>query len=257
MIIAADVGNTCIAIGVYDVNDVLIRHFVMPSDLNTGLKDFEDFFISNLSGIKEFDGAIIGSVVDELNDRICYAILDLYNIQPVMLTSDMNTGITIALKNNSEIGADRIANGYRAYELYKRAVIAVDFGTATTFDIVNSKGIFVGGIIAPGINTQLSSLNNSTSKLPKINAGYIDKVIGKCTFEAVLSGVVRGTACMADGMLGLCEAELGEKAAIISTGGFSNIISKYMVKKFDAVISNLTLEGLRDLYKLNSKAKIF
>ena len=117
------------------------------------------------------------SVVEEINDRLCYAIQYLYKVQPVLLSSTSNTGITLSLKNNSEIGADRIANGFRAFELYKDAVIVVDFGTATTFDIVNKNGEFIGGIIAPGLTTQFASLNKSTSKLPKLDVEYIEKAI--------------------------------------------------------------------------------
>ena len=159
--------------------------------------------------------------------------------------------ITLKLKNNSEIGADRIANGVRAYEIYKQAVIVVDFGTATTFDIVNGKGEFIGGIIAPGLGTQLNSLGRATEKLPELKVAEIEHFIGDCTTDAILSGVIRGTACMIDGMLENCISELNESPVIIGTGGLCNIIAKYMTKKFDAINPNLTLEGLRDLFPLN------
>ena len=246
MLLVIDAGNTQITFGLYE-GDVLVRSFAVLTDVKLSVRELEESLSSNISG--KIDGAIIGSVVDELNERLKYAVLDLYKVMPVVLTPDMDTGISIGLKDNSEIGADRIANAYRAYELYKKAVIVVDFGTAVTFDIVNSKGCFIGGIIAPGLNTQLKSLNVSTSKLPKLEVEDVDNVIGKNTKEAILSGVIAGCASMVEGMLIKCEKELGEKAVIISTGGHCEIVSKYMTRKFDAVIPNLTLEGLRDLYK--------
>jgi len=255
MILTLDVGNTSTTAGVYE-NDELVRHFRLPSDKEKTVRDYEEMLEANLGSVV-IDGAIIGSVVEELNDRLCYAVQDLYNIRPVLLSSKSNTGIKLALKNNDEIGADRIANGFRAYSLFKKAVIVVDFGTATTFDIVNSRGEFIGGIITPGLKTQFKSLNASTSKLPHLEMNYVEKAIGNCTNEAIMSGIVRGSACLIDGMIEQCENELGEKAVIIATGGFCNIISKYMTRKFDYLSKNLTLEGLRDLYKLNSRAEIF
>lgn len=255
MILVLDVGNTSTTVGLYK-NDELIRHFRMSSDRNKTVKEFQKELDVNLGSVN-IKGAIIGSVVEEINDRLCYAIQYLYKVQPVLLSSESNTGITLSLKNNSEIGADRIANGYRAYELYKNAVIVVDFGTATTFDIVNNNGEFVGGIIAPGLKTQFTSLNKTTSKLPKLDIEYIEKAIGNCTHEAIMSGIVRGTACMIDGMLEQCEQELGQEATIIATGGFCKVISKYMKHKFDNISPNLTIEGLRDLYNINSRAKLF
>ena len=255
MILTLDVGNTSITAGIYN-NEELVKKFRMPSDTTKTVKDYEALLASNIEQLS-LSGAIIGSVVEELNDRLSYAILDLYKINPVILSEQSNMTIKITLKNNSEIGADRIANGFRAYELYKKSVIVVDFGTATTFDIVNSKGEFIGGIIAPGLQTQFSILNKATSKLPQLDVEYIEKAIGNCTTDAILSGVVRGTACMIDGMLAQCEQELNDKPIIIATGGFCNVVAKYMTRQFDYISPNLTIEGLRDLYKLNSKAKIF
>lgn len=250
MLLVIDAGNTQITFGLYE-GDVLVRCFTVKTDVKLSVREIEEQL--SLNAAENIDGAIIGSVVNELNERLKYAVLDLYDVMPVILTSDMDTGITIDLKDNSEIGADRIANGYRAYELYKKTVIVVDFGTAVTFDIVNSGGCFIGGIIAPGLNTQLKSLNGSTSKLPKLEVEDIENVIGKNTKEAILSGVIAGCASMVEGMIEKCERELGEKAVIISTGGHCKLISKYMTRRFDSIIPNLTLEGLRDLYKRGVK----
>ncbi|MCD8377516.1 MAG: type III pantothenate kinase [Candidatus Gastranaerophilales bacterium] len=255
MIITIDIGNTSTAVGLFNSTE-LVKQFRMPSDEEKTVRDYEDMLYSNLGSV-DIDGAIIGSVVENLNDRLCYAVMDLYGVKAVILSNQSRTGIRLTLKNNSEIGADRIANGYRAFQLYKKSVITVDFGTATTFDIVNSKGEFIGGVIAPGIQTQFNSLNRATAKLPELDIDYIDYAIGDCTQNAILSGVVRGSACMIDGMIDMCEQELGEKAVIIATGGFCNIVSKYMKRSFDLISPNLTLEGLHELYLLNAQPPVW
>lgn len=123
--------------------------------------------------------------------------------------------------------------------------------------MVNKNGEFIGGVIAPGVNLQLQVLNKFTSKLPKIDVAKSDRAIGRNTGEAILSGVIRGTACMIDGLVEQCEKELGEngvptRATIIATGGYSNLIANYVKRPFDFINPTLTLEGLRFLYELNS-----
>ena len=246
MILTIDAGNTSITCGIFD-QDRLVSKFRIPSDIN---RDFVEVFRRKIFPTK-ISGAIISSVVEELDDRLCCAVEKVCGIKPVMLSYNSNMPVTLKLENNSEIGADRIANGVRAWNLYKKAVIVVDFGTAITFDIVNSKGEFIGGLIAPGLKTQFDSLGKATSKLPDIGIDYIEKVIGNNTRDAILAGVVRGTAAMIDGMLKQSVDELGENPVIIATGGFCEIVAKYMDEKFDLISHDFTIEGLFDLYKIN------
>ncbi|MBQ9688143.1 type III pantothenate kinase, partial [bacterium] len=138
-----------------------------------------------------------------------------------------------------------------AYVNYDKPCIVIDFGTAISFDVVNSNGEFLGGVIAPGLRLQVNALNKFTSKLPKIEMSISNAAIGNNTTEAILSGVIRGTACMIDGLIKQCEAELGEKAVIVATGGYSGLISNYLSQPFDFINPTLTLEGLRILYNLN------
>ena len=135
--------------------------------------------------------------------------------------------------------------------MYSKPAIIVDLGTATTFDILDKFGNFIGGVIMPGLNLQFRALNKSTSKLPRIEAGAVDSAIGNNTADAILSGVIRGSACAIEGLIEQCEKELGENAVIVATGGYSGLISKYMKRQFDFVNPYLTLEGLRFLYELN------
>lgn len=249
MILAIDIGNTNITCGLF-ANDNLVKSFRLPTDISITANRYAEIFKAEI-GTSEIKGAVIGSVVDDITDRVIFAVKSTTKIEPIVLTYKSKMPITLSLKNNSELGSDRIANGIRAWNLFKKTVIVVDFGTATTFDIVNSKGEFIGGMISPGVKTQLKSLSDSTSLLDEFEPDDVDFVIGNCTKNAILSGVIRGIACMVDGMIEQTEFELGEKPILIATGGFSKIITKYMKRKFDLISPHLTLEGLNDLYHSN------
>lgn len=249
MLLALDIGNTSITIGIFNGESIdSIKR--IPSNIHYSTDTYKDLLIDTLGSIN-IEGCIIASVVNGLDKTLYDAVLSVFGIESVILSPNLNIGIKLILKDNNEIGADRIANGIAAARLYKLPVIVVDFGTANTFDIVNSKGEFIGGVIAPGINTQLTSLSKCTSKLPKLDATVSEKAIGDNTLDAILSGVIRGTACMVEGLLSECEKEMGEKATIVATGGNCELISQYMNRKFDYVNPTLTLHGLKELYKLN------
>lgn len=249
MLLALDIGNTSITIGIFNGESIdSIKR--IPSNIHYSTDTYKDLLIDTLGSIN-IEGCIIASVVNGLDKTLYDAVLSAFGIEAVILSPNLDIGIKLTLKDNNEIGADRIANGIAAAQLYKLPVIVVDFGTANTFDIVNSKGEFIGGVIAPGINTQLISLSKCTSKLPKLDATVSEKAIGDNTLDAILSGVIRGTACMVEGLLSECEKEMGTKATIVATGGNCELISQYMNRKFDYVNPTLTLQGLKELYKLN------
>lgn len=249
MLLTADIGNTSIALGVFE-GEKLVETFRIASDKDLSQKEYE-VLLQNLCKSFEIDGCIIASVVDGLSKKFQSAVDNVFNIKSILLTNECKTGVKIALQNPKEAGADRIANACAAFMLYEKPCIVVDFGTATSFDIVNKNGEFIGGVIAPGLNLQMKVLNSFTSKLPKIDVAKSDKAIGRNTSEAILSGVIRGSACMIDGLVEQCEAELGEKATLIATGGYSGLFSNYLKRPFDFINPTLTLEGLRFLYELN------
>ncbi len=249
MLLTADIGNTSITLGLFE-EDALVEEYRLASDKDLSLEEYE-VLLKTL--FKEFnvDGAIISSVVEELTKKFKTAVDNVFKLDAIILSTDINTGVKIALDVPNEAGADRIANAAGAYVLYKHPVIVVDFGTATTFDIVNGNGEFVGGIIAPGLNLQLKALNKFTSKLPRIEVALSNSAIGHNTTDAILSGVLRGSAAMIDGLIEQCEKELGEKAVIVATGGYSGLIANYLKRHFDFINPTLTLEGLRYLYQIN------
>ena len=254
MILTIDIGNTSTNIGIFNESGVLAYSFKMASDKKRSEDEYGlmmHYFISN-SGLKdEIKGAIISSVVVTLTQRYQTAVEKYLNITPKIINHKINTGVKICIDKPEEIGADRIANGCAALKLYSLPAIVVDFGTSTNFDIVNENGEFVGGIIAAGLKIQADALYNFASKLPKLKIEEAKKTIGTNTIDAMLSGVVRGHGAMIDGLLKQCEKELGKKACIIATGGYSETVSEYMERKFDYIDMDLTLKGLYELYKMN------
>ena len=249
MLLTADIGNTNITLGLFD-SEALVEEFRLASDKDLSQDEYEVLLKSLFKDFK-IKGCIIGSVVEELNDKFTNAVKNVFNIKPIFLTNKINTGVKIKTDFPDEVGADRIANAAGAYILYKKPTIVVDFGTATTFDIINSDGEFIGGIIAPGLKLQMNVLNKFTSKLPRIDVAISSKAIGHNTVDAILSGVIRGAGCMIDGLVKQCETELGQKAVLVATGGYSGLIANYLERPFDYINPTLTLEGLRHLYNLN------
>ena len=249
MLLTADIGNTSITLGLFD-NDALVEEYRLASDKDLSLEEYE-VLLKSLFKEYKIDGCIISSVVEELTKKFKKAVDNVFKLDSLVLTTKINTGVKICLDNPKEAGADRIANAAGAYVLYNYPVIVIDFGTATTFDIVNGKGEFVGGIIAPGVNLQVKALNKFTSKLPRIEITPSSAAIGHNTNDAILSGILRGTAAMIDGLVEQCEKELGQKAVIVATGGCSGLISTYLKRQFDFINPTLTLEGLRYLYQIN------
>lgn len=255
MLLAVDIGNTNITLGIFD-KEKLIENFRLTSDKKLShegyealLKEFCDKF--------EIKDCVIGSVVEELGLTLKLACDKFFSLDSLLINSEKEYGIKILLENPKKVGADRIANAFGAKNKYTLPAIIVDIGTATTFDVVSKNGDFLGGVIMPGLNLQLKSLNANTSKLPQIEINTSKKAIGNSTENAMLSGVIRGSACAIEGLINQCEAELGEKATIIATGGHSKLISEYMVRKFDFVDPFLTLEGLKLLYELNTKPSMY
>ena len=236
MLLTADIGNTSITLGLFD-NDALVEEYRLASDKDLSLEEYE-VLLKSLFKEYKIDGCIISSVVEELTKKFKKAVDNVFKLDSLVLTTKINTGVKICLDNPKEAGADRIANAAGAYVLYNYPVIVIDFGTATTFDIVNGKGEFVGGIIAPGVNLQVKALNKFTSKLPRIEITPSSAAIGHNTNDAILSGILRGTAAMIDGLVEQCEKELGQKAVIVA-------------RQFDFINPTLTLEGLRYLYQIN------
>lgn len=253
MLLVADIGNTTTTIGLFDKNKLIGKW-----SFSTDIKKSEDEYGILIYNIVKHNGfekkitdAIISSVVVQLTERIELAFSKYFGIKSIIVSHKINTGIKINIKSPQEVGADRIVNAYYASKHYKLPGIVIDFGTATSFDVVNANGEFIGGIIAAGIKIQAGALSQFTSKLPKLRIEGSKCVIADNTIDAMLSGIVRGHAAMIDGLILACEKELGAKVTTIATGGYCTIVAQYMSRPFDSINENLTLDGLYELWKIN------
>lgn len=251
MLLVLDIGNTNITLGLYD-DENLIKTFRLETNKNSTTEEYSKK-ISNLLSEYPIKSCIIGSVVDDLNIILKNACDKVFNINSLVFNNTLETGIALDVAEPHKVGVDRIANAYASYKLYPQPSIVIDSGSATTFDIISADGRFFGGIIMPGINMQLNSLCEKTSKLPKIEIEEIDNTIGTDTKSCILSGVIRGHVCAIEGLIEQCEKELGQKATVIITGGISPVILKYLKRKIDYMNETLTIEGFKLLYKLNNK----
>ena len=171
-------------------------------------------------------------------------------IEPIIVEPGIKTGMPILYENPQEVGADRIVNAVAGYEKYRKALIIVDFGTATTFDYVTPKGEYVGGVICPGMMISLEALFSSASKLPRIELVKPKDIIGKNTITAMQAGIVYGYISLVDGIVERMKQAVATDPRVIATGGLANLIYKES-QSLDEVDEMLTLRGLKILYEKN------
>ena len=258
MLLAIDVGNTNIKYGVFD-NDKLIASFRVSSRLSRTADEYGSVLVNLLatSGLSknDIDGVIISSVIPSLNYTICHMCEFFFGISPVMIGPGVKTGLNIKADNPKEVGADIIVNSVSAFNKYGGPIVVIDFGTATTFDVISKDFELLGVIIAPGIKTSLEGLVSNTAQLPMIELDAPKTVIGKNTKHCMQSGIIFGFAGLVDNILFKIKKELGvDDLTVVATGGLGEIIAKE-VKSIKKVDRTLTLDGLNMIYKLNNPNK--
>ena len=239
MRLVADIGNTNITFAIFDV-DKIVKKFRIPSRITLSSDDYKKSLKQEV-GFK-IDECTIICVVEGLDTVLKRACDELFGINSTIFSAKNAPDIKLAVEHPETVGADRIANAFVVCKNYSLPAIVVDLGTATTFDIISKDKEFFGGIILAGLDMQLRALNQFTSKLPKYNVKKSEKAIGVDTETAILSGVVRGSASAIDGLIAQCEAEMGENATVILTGGFSEFIAEYLTRKPDFIDPDLTLK---------------
>ncbi len=258
MLLVIDVGNTNIVLGVYD-GEKFIGSWRMTTALSrtsdeTGLFIMQLFEHSKIN-CKDIKNAIISSVVPNINYSLTHAIRKYFNINPMIVESGMKTGINIKSDNPKEIGADRIVNMVAGYSIYGGPVVIIDYGTATTYDVVNEKGEYITCIIAPGIQVCAEAIYQRAAKLPKVEIKKPDTIIHKSTVGSLQAGIVFGKIGETKYIIDRLKNDLNyPDLKVVATGGLSRVIDdKYEI--FDIYDPLLTLKGLKILYEKNKKPK--
>ena len=256
MLLAIDTGNTNITVGVFDGDKLATSFRLTTKEVFTS-----DEYGLHLRGIirEKFgevvpvDGCIISSVVPNVMHSLTSAIIKYFDVRPVIVGPGLKTGIHIRIDNPKEMGADKITDVVAAHEIYGGNLIVIDFGTATTFDLVDSEGIYLAGVIQPGISISAQALSSRAAKLPNIELTKPKTILAKNTVDAMQAGVVYGYIGACKHIINEMKASSGlEDIKVVATGGLGRIVSNEL-PEIDFYDQNLTLKGLRILYDKNKK----
>ena len=261
MLLAIDVGNTNIVLGVFD-DDRLVESWRLAT-LRERTSDEIGIWVAQLFEHRAIDadkvtGIVMGSVVPPLTSTFIAMAQRYFGMRPLNVDSSVDTGMPILYKNPAEVGADRILNGVAAYRLYGRdrraPMIVVDFGTATTFDAISAKGEYLGGVITPGMQISADALFQRAARLPKVDVRKPPSIIGQTTVTSMQAGLFFGYVSMVDGIVQRMRKELpaGDRAACIATGGMAEILASETTS-IQRVDPDLTLQGLRLIWERAQK----
>ncbi|AGB40157.1 pantothenate kinase, type III [Halobacteroides halobius DSM 5150] len=253
MILAIDVGNTNIVLGLYQEDELLIDWRIstdrkkMPDEYGMLLANL--FSTANQS-LEDVERVIISSVVPPIIHALEEVSIKYLGVKPLVVGPGVKTGINIKTDNPKEVGADRIVNAVAVKHLYNGPAIIVDFGTATTLDALSATGDYLGGAIAPGIGISTEALFDRAAKLPKIELDFPKRVIGKDSHDSLQAGILYGFVGQVDGLVKRMKKEFKQEPKVIATGGLADLITS---ESEEIEINNqfLTLEGLKIVAKLN------
>jgi type III pantothenate kinase len=253
MLLTIDIGNTNIALGLYE-GKILGPHWRLATD-HQRMPDEYGLQILGLlhhvdCPVESLDGICMASVVPPITSRFQNACLQYLNQTPLIVDYTLKTGVKILYEDPTTIGADRIVDAAAVLELYGCPACVVDFGTATTFNAIDSSGNYLGGAIAPGILISSNALVQNTSKLPLIDLQPPPSVIGRNTVHAMQSGLIFGYVSMVEGMLARFRLQLGDDMKVIATGGLAEIVA-HETNAIQIISPWLTLEGLRIIWEMN------
>lgn len=253
MLLAVDIGNTAITIGVFD-GDKLKARWSIATDVENMVDEYAILLLNLLQtqGLRREDvtEAIMASVVPSLTPVFNEVSRRYFSVTPLIVDLGVKTGVRILYDSPRDVGADRVVDAVAASKLYGPPLIVVDFGTATVFDAISKEGDYIGGAIAPGIGISAEALFERTAKLPRIELERPRTAIGKTTVGAMQSGLVFGYVGLVEGIIARMKQELGADAKVVATGGWAPLIARE-TSMIDVVNLDLTLIGLQLIYEAN------
>jgi len=251
MLLVIDIGNTNTSLGVYD-GETLAAHWRLTTARSRTVDEWgvhaRNLFALAGLDCKSIDAIAIASVVPPLNFTLKQMAERYFHLTPLFIDHTVDTGVPILYQPSSDVGADRIVDAVAAIQKYGAPCIVVDFGTATTFDAINSSGEYLGGVITPGITISADALFQRAAKLPRVEIKRPLKVVGSATVAAMQSGLYHGYVGLVDGILRKMIDELGGAPKVIATGGLAPLIAKGS-EFIQEVDETLTLEGMRLVYE--------
>ncbi len=253
MLLAIDVGNTNVTLGLYN-GDQLDAHWRLATDHTRMPDEYGMQFLGLLERANCdsacLSGICLASVVPPLTGRVAQACREYLKQEPLIVDVGVKTGIRIRYEDPRQVGADRVADAVAVHHLYGGPACVIDFGTATTFNAVTKEGEYLGGAITAGINLAAEALYTRAAKLPHIELQRPPSVIGRNTPHAMQSGLLFGYVSMVEGMVERFRQELGLEMKVIATGGLAEVVAKE-TDAIDIIAPWLTLDGLRLIWELN------
>ncbi len=255
MLLVIDIGNTNITVGIYNKDD-LIGTYRLTTKMERTSDEFGFMLVSflNTASItpEDIDDIIISSVVPKINYSFTSAIIKYLHKEPIIIGPGIKTGIDIRIDTPSSLGADRLVDAAGAYYTYGGPCIVIDFGTATTYDVVTEKGEFIGGATAPGLGISANALSSQAAKLPEVEIQKPEKIIAKNTIKSMQAGTVYGYIGQTEYIIKKIKEEYGKDLKVISTGGLGRVISNE-TDEIDIYDADLTFKGLKLIYDRNKK----
>jgi len=254
MLLAFDIGNTSIHLGLFDGEELTqtwrigVAQEKLPDEYGVLILSLLDARGVSTATI---DACIIGCDVPPLTPTFEEVCRNYFGIKPLVVGHGLRTGVRILYDNPKQLGADRIIDAVAATRLYGTPVIVVDFGTGTVFDAVNAKGDYLGGAIAPGIGIASEALFSRGAMLYRVQLERPPAAIGKNTIHAMQSGILFGYVGLVEGLVARFKSEVGDEAKVVGTGGYAPVIARES-NCIDIVDQDLTLTGLRMIYEMNS-----
>jgi len=250
MILAIDVGNTHIVIGLFDYDVLVVDWRLVTEPYRTS--DEYEVLLRNLFQLKKIpfdsiEGIIISCVVPPMMSTLEQLCIEKFRKSPFFVDPEIDMGMKSCYENPREVGADRIVNSIAAFEKHRQSLIVIDFGTATTFDYISGEGEYIGGAIAPGINISSEALFRMASKLPRVDFVCPKHVVAKNTVESMQAGIVYGYISLVEGIVTRIKREVGGQPFVLATGGLAPVIAAH-TGIINEVDEYLTLEGLKIIF---------